>query len=46
MALTISLLPPLPSTAPAVPDSALPLGMEREDGSVLLVPVEPCENIA
>ena len=32
-----------PHPAPAVPDSALPLGMERVDGSVLLVPVEPCE---
>lgn len=37
--LLLSLLP-----APAVPESALPLGMERVDGSVLLVPVEPCES--
>ena len=31
--------------APAVPDSALPIGMEKEDGSTQLVPVEPSEYI-
>lgn len=31
--------------APAVPDSALPIGMEKEDGSTQLVPVEPSECI-
>ena len=29
------------SAAPPVPVSALPIGMEREDGSTQLVPVEP-----
>lgn len=32
--------------APAVPDSALPIGMEQEDGSTQLVPVEPSEFVA
>lgn len=29
--------------APAVPASALPIGMEQEDGSTQLIPVEPSE---
>ena len=31
--------------APAVPDSALPIGMEKEDGSTQLVPVEPSREL-
>lgn len=31
--------------APAVPESALPLGMEKEDGSTQLVPVEPSKDL-
>ena len=30
-------------TAPAVPESALPIGMEKEDGSTQLIPIEPSE---
>ena len=29
--------------APAVPESALPIGMEKEDGSTQLIPIEPSE---
>jgi polyribonucleotide 5'-hydroxyl-kinase len=32
--------------APAVPESALPLGMEKVDGSVLLVPEEPSKQLS
>ena len=35
----------LPLAAPAVPDSALPIGMEQEDGSTQLVSVEPSEFV-
>lgn len=33
------------SSAPAVPESALPIGMEKEDGSTQLIPVEPSECV-
>ena len=34
----------LVSAAPAVPESALPIGMEKEDGSTQLIPIEPSES--
>ena len=32
--------------APAVPESALPIGMEKEDGSTQLIPIEPSEILS
>ena len=33
------------SIAPAVPESALPIGMEKEDESTQLIPIEPSEFV-